>query len=144
MTVEFQRGVAISTLSMTPLIDVVFLLLIFFLVATRFAEEDRETDLPLPHASEAQPLTVAPKEIFINVLQDGRYLVSGEEVDLDEMVQLLSQATVNNPGHQSVIIRADKRVAFDYVVQVVNACKKAGVRKYMVNTSGSAGRNSKS
>jgi biopolymer transport protein ExbD len=137
MTVQFERGTALGTLSLTPLIDVVFLLLVFFLVATRFAEEDRETDLPLPFASEAKPLTLAPKEVFVNILNDGRYLLGGEEVDLDELEHLLAQAAVNNPVHQSVIIRADKRVAFDFVVQAINICKRAGIRKYMVNTAGS-------
>ena len=50
---------------------------------------------------------------------------------------LLVQAVVNNPAHQSVVIRAHKQVAFDAVVQAINLCKKAGIKKYMANTAGS-------
>ena len=53
MAVKIKQGRALAALSMTPLIDVVFLLLIFFLVATRFEQEDRELDVVLPSASEA-------------------------------------------------------------------------------------------
>lgn len=136
MTIQFQPSTSLTSLSLTPLIDVVFLLLIFFLVATRFAEEEKELDLPLPEASEAQPLTAKPKEIYINVDEHGRYVVSGEEVNLNELETILRNAATNNPVHQSVMIRADKRVAFDFVVQAVNLCKKAGIRKYMANTAG--------
>ena len=136
MPVQFQSGNSLTSLSLTPLIDVVFLLLIFFLVATRFAEEERELDLPLPDATEAQPLTVEPQEIFVNIDQAGQYVVSGQQVSLDELEQILNRAAANNPVHQSVIIRADKRVPFDFVVQAINLCKKVGIRKYMANTAG--------
>jgi biopolymer transport protein ExbD len=136
MPVQFQSGNSLTSLSLTPLIDVVFLLLIFFLVATRFAEEERELDLPLPDATEAQPLTVEPQEIFVNIDQAGQYVVSGQQVNLDELEQILNRAAANNPVHQSVIIRADKRVPFDFVVQAINLCKKVGIRKYMANTAG--------
>ena len=82
MAVKIKKGTAIGTLTLTPLIDVVFLLLIFFLVATRFAQEDRELDVMLPAASEAKPLTVQPKEMFINVDHGGRYFVDGKTLNI--------------------------------------------------------------
>lgn len=136
MPAQFPSSPSLATLGLTPLIDVVFLLLIFFLVTSRFAQEDRELDLPLPDASEARPLTVEPKELFVNINSDGEYLVSGESVDLPALEQILARAAANNPIHQSVIIRADKRVAFDYVVQAVNLCKKTGIPKFTANTAG--------
>ena len=136
MAVKIKKGMAVGTLSLTPLIDVVFLLLIFFLVATRFAEEDRELDVPLPDASEAKPLTVKPREIFVNIDQQGQYFIGRQVVDLDQLEHMLAEAATNNPVNQSVIIRADKRVPFDFVVQAINRCKKAGIQKYMANTAG--------
>jgi len=117
-----------------PLIDVVFLLLIFFLVATRFAEEERELDVLLPNASEAQPLTSKPGELFINIDQQGRYYVTGKILTLEELDRTLRAASVNNPGRLSVIIRADKRVVWNYVVAAMNACNKAKIRDYRVTT----------
>lgn len=139
MAVRIKKGTAISTLSLTPLIDVVFLLLIFFLVATRFAQEDREIDVPLPDASEAMPLTIAPKELFINIDQDGRFLVNGQMLDADELEEVLVRAVTNNPVSQSVIIRSHKRAAVEYTVTAINLCKRAGIRDYMMNTTGEGG-----
>ena len=139
MAVKIQKGTAISTLSLTPLIDVVFLLLIFFLVATRFAQEDREIDVPLPDASEAMPLTVAPKELFINIDLEGRFLVNGQMLDEEELEEVLVRAVTNNPVNQSVKILSHKRAAMEYTVTAINLCKRAGIRDYMVKTAGEGG-----
>jgi biopolymer transport protein ExbD len=136
MAVSIKKGTAISTISLTPLIDVVFLLLIFFLVATRFAQEDREIDVPLPDASEAMPLTVAPKELFINIDLEGRYFVNSESLEADELEDVLVRAATNNPVNQSVVIRAHKLVPLQYVVQAINLSKRAGIQDYMLSTSG--------
>ena len=126
-------------LSLTPLIDIVFLLLIFFLVATRFAEEDRELDVMLPSASEAKPLTVQPRELLINIDHNGQYFVDHKMLGGDEIEQVLKRAVTDNPMNQSVIIRSDKRVQLDYVVFVLNACNKAGIFDYSLTTEGEGG-----
>ncbi len=136
MTVKIHKSTALGALSMTPLIDVVFLLLIFFLVATRFAQEDRELDVVLPSASEAQPLTEQPRELFVNIDHEGRYFVDGRTVTANEVEGILNRAVANNPASQSVVIRADRRVAFDYVVTVMNLCNRAGIADYSVTTKG--------
>ena len=71
MAVKIRSSRALGTLNLTPLIDVVFLLLVFFLVATRFAEEDRELDVLLPSASEAAAVTAEPNELAINISETG-------------------------------------------------------------------------
>ena len=134
MAVTVNKGAALDSLSMTPLIDVVFLLLIFFLVATRFAEEEREMNVRLPEASEAMPLTSKPRELFVNIDSDGRYFVSAKMVTLGQLLPILKTADANNPGRASVIIRADQRCRWKYVVAVMNACQKAKIRDYRVTT----------
>ena len=114
-------------MSLTPLIDVVFLLLIFFLVATRFAEADRELDVQLPTASEAQPMTVKPKVLFVNIDPEGRYFVGKKVLQAAEVEEVIERAAINNPLHQSVRVRADRRVPIEHVVVVINACKKYGI-----------------
>ncbi|MDY0165175.1 MAG: biopolymer transporter ExbD [Thermoguttaceae bacterium] len=133
-TTKIKTGSALSQLGLTPLIDIVFLLLIFFLVATRFAEEEREMDVLLPEASEAQPLTSKPRELFINIDHEGRYYVTGKIVTLDELQPILNAAYVNSPGRASVVIRADRRCRWDYVVSAMNACNRAKIRDYRVTT----------
>jgi biopolymer transport protein ExbD len=132
MVVTIKRGTSLFSLSLTPLIDVVFLLLIFFLVATKFAEEERELHVLLPEASEAQPLTSEPRELFVNIDSEGQYYVRGKILTLDELGSVLEIARVNNPTRASVIIRADKRCRWQYVVASINACLKADIRDYRV------------
>jgi biopolymer transport protein ExbD len=136
MAVKIKKGTALGSLSLTPLIDVVFLLLVFFLVATRFAQEDRELEVQLPTASEARPLTEEPKELFVNIDKDGNYFVSGQRLAATEVEGALRQAVADNPVNQSVVIRADRRVPFDFVVTVMDLCNRAGVRDYTVTTQG--------
>lgn len=124
------------SINLTPLIDVVFQLLLFFLVVTRFASEDRELDVMLPAASEARPLIAQPRELFVNIDHQGRYFVQGKVVTGDEVEHILRQAAADNPAHQSVIIRADRRVQLDSAVFVMNACNKAGIFDYTLTTSG--------
>lgn len=135
MSVKIEKGDALSNLSMTPLIDVVFLLIIFFLVATKFEEEEREMDVLLPEASEAMPLTSTPKEIFVNVDKDGTYYVAGKQLNEDGLLDVLREAADRNPGRQKVIIRADKQCVWQYVVAVMNQCNRAQIFDYTVSIS---------
>lgn len=148
MTVQLNRGKAAAALSLTPLIDVVFLLLIFFLVTARFAQDaqdaqearqERIVDVVLPSASEAQPLIAEPQEIFINVTSDGAYFLGGDALAKDEVERALREAAVNNPGQQTVFIRADKKVELDYVVFIMNLCNKVGITDYSLTTEGEGG-----
>ena len=63
--------------------------------------------------------------------RDVNYVVNG-----DEVAQILRQAAADNPAHQSVIIRADRRVQLDSAVFVMNACNQAGIFDYTLTTSG--------
>ena len=136
MTVAIKKSSALGKLNLTPMIDVVFLLLIFFLVATKFEEQERELDVVLPQASEAMPLTAKPKELFVNVDREGRYVVNGQLLNEAALLATLEQAAASNPGRQTVIIRADKRCVWQYVVTVMNLCNKARIRDYRVTTDG--------
>lgn len=121
-------------LDITPLIDIVFLLLIFFMVMTRFDEEDYKLDVVLPTASEAQPLISQPRELFINIDAEGRFFVRGDEHSIDEIEEILEQTAADNP-ESSVIIRADKDSKIDFSVQVMNACNKAKLSNYSISTA---------
>jgi biopolymer transport protein ExbD len=115
-------------LSLTSLMDVVFLLLIFFLVATKFAEEDEASlDVQLPSASEALPLTDRPKAITVSVDNQGRYFVSGLQMNLSEVEESLRKSLIDNPLGQTAVIRGDKRASFEDVVNVFDLCHKVGI-----------------
>ena len=135
MTIKLKESRALGTLSLTPLIDVVFMLLIFFLVTARFEQQEREMPVVLPSASEAQPITADASEVFINVNQHGQYFIDGKALSAHEVSQVLQQAAADNPN-RSVIIRADKRVQLDPVVVVMNICNAVGLYDYTLTTDG--------
>lgn len=136
MAVSFQKSKALSSLDLTPLIDVVFQLIIFFLVATEFDSEDRELDVALPKASEARPLTAEPTEIFVSIDKDGNYFIKGKQCTLGELETQLREAKTSNPLSQSVVLRADKNVALDHAVAVMNLCKKVEILDYALTIEG--------
>jgi biopolymer transport protein ExbD len=139
MTVKIQKGTAAGIINLTPMIDVVFQLLLFFLIATRFAEEERELDVVLPQASEAKPLIAKTNLLFVNIDREGRYFLNRQQVDLAVLETTLRQAAANNPGRRTVEVRADKRCAWEHVAAVVNLCTKVGLHGYRITTQGPSG-----
>lgn len=135
MALKINKGKADELFNFTPMIDVVFNLLLFFMVAARFAQEEREVPVQLPSASEARPLTATPTEIFVNVNHFGQIFAGNRTVTANELDTFLQQAAVNNPNNQTVIIRADKRVPFEHVVTVMNACNKARLFDYKITSA---------
>jgi biopolymer transport protein ExbD len=135
MSVKIDKGSVSGGINMTPMIDCVFLLLIFFLVSAKYEEDEREMSVVLPQASEAMPLVARPKEFFVNVDQQGRFIISGRQVGEQELFAALQQAAANNPGKQTVIIRADKRCVWQHVMSVMNLCNKAQIRDYRVTAA---------
>lgn len=133
MAVKLQSR-ALGSLTMTPLIDVVFLLLIFFLVSTQFADEEREIEMELPTASQALPLTAQPAELFVNINRDGNFFIDGQYRQEEAIEDILRQAVANNPLTQTVVIRADKRAPWQSVLTAIDLCKKSGIYNYTAIT----------
>lgn len=135
MAIQLNKGRSLGLLDMTPMIDMVFNLLIFFMVVTRFAEEERDMKVLLPSGTEAMPLTARPQEIFVNIDSAGGYFFRGKQLSEQELGQVLKEAAVNNPASQSVIIRADKRAQWDFVAAAMRLCNEAGIRDYSASLS---------
>jgi len=130
MAVQINRGRALGLLDLTPMMDMVFNLLIFFMVVSQFANDERELKVQLPEGTAAMPLTAKPREIFINIDETGRFSVRGQLLSVNELGSMLVQAAGDNPATQTVIIRADKRVAWDYVAAAMRLCNQAGIHDY--------------
>lgn len=134
MTIAIKRSNVAGNLSLTPLIDVVFLLLIFFLVTSEFEDEERRLDIVLPTASSATPMTRKPREIVIDVDAMGKVYLRGQAMEFDELERLLTAAVADNPTNQSAIIRADGTTSFQPVVNVMDICNRVGIADYSVTT----------
>jgi biopolymer transport protein ExbD len=143
MAVRINKGSAMQQLPVVPLVDTVLNLLIFFLVATRFAAADRE--LELPSAMAAKPLTTKVAPVAVNIDADGHYFLRGRAVTLGELQRALKTARADNPVGVSVIIGADQRCRWQHVVAAMDACSKAKIRDYHITTKGDgAARNAES
>lgn len=138
MAVRIHKGSS-WIFDLTPMIDCVFQLLIFFLVVARFAEEERELEVVLPQASQAVPVVGRPEVLYVSVSSDGRYFVGGRFVSLDHLHKILKQAGASNPGKQAVVIRADERCQWRHVVAVMDACQIARIQEYRVTTGAGSG-----
>lgn len=121
------------SIEMTPMIDMVFLLLIFFLVATTFQEEEREMRVALPEASAAGPISTALREIIINVAEDGSMIVSGKSVGTEELRSMVEEAVADNP-EQKITVRGDHRAVYEAIVRPLDICKAAGIQEPYLDT----------
>lgn len=121
------------TINMTPMIDVVFLLIIFFMVGARIGEEERNLDIQLPQASVAQPLIAKPDSLIVNVYKDGRIVMRDRSWTAKELQAELIAARERYPD-QAVVIRGEGEGKYQAVVDVLAACHRAKIRQYSLAT----------
>jgi len=119
------------------MIDCVFQLLLFFLVASRFDDEARMTgegslESHLPEAAAAMPMVMRPKEMTVNVNAKGEYFVGGELHSEQQLADRLERGQINNPGTQTVIIRGDQKADWKSIARVMGLCNKANIKDYRV------------
>ena len=114
-------------INLTPMLDMVFNLLLFFLAATTFAKEEVELDMRLPPAKSGTPQE-PKKQFVINLLADGRLTVDGRVLTMEALRQKLS-ALGQRDSNQSVLVRGDQQAQFGLGVQVLDACRLAKLAK---------------
>jgi biopolymer transport protein ExbD len=113
-------------LNLTSMIDVLFLLIIFFMVATKFDELERNIDVSVPEVPQAGDGSSPPQPQLVVVQSDGRLELNGNSVSLEELTARL--AALRSPsGQPSVIIRGDGQCAFQHVAAALAGCRQAGV-----------------
>jgi biopolymer transport protein ExbD len=113
-------------LNLTPMIDVVLNLVIFFLVTTQIAKDERQYEVELPKVTEARPLTALPDAITVNVGSDGALYLGREPRTPDELERELRTAAERYP-EQAVVIRGDANGLYQHVMSVLNICHRANI-----------------
>lgn len=114
--------------NMTPMIDVVFLLIIFFLVSSHLAKREAQLELPLPTAASGQQSRDDNKpRLTVNVLGDGTVLLSGRTVSPDQLVDWLKRKLDESGAALSVRIRGDRSTSYRYVEPIMLACARVGI-----------------
>ena len=116
-----------ESVPMAPLIDIVFLTLVFFMVTSVYSTLESEIDITLPTASTAELDERMQGEIFINLREDGQIVLNGREVDLDGLQEILDRVAQYFPGG-SVIIRGDSKAELGRAIAILNTCRKADIQ----------------
>ena len=111
-------------IDIAPLIDILFTLIIFFLVTTTFEEKEKEEKIQLPRHG-GSSLASKDRPYFINVLQDGTYSVGGEIVDLD-LLQVKLNTRFEEKPEQRGGLRGDAKAYHGQTTSALAAAKEAG------------------
>ena len=119
------------SLNITSLLDIILTIVMFFMVATTFSQDKRQTDIQVPTVSDNAVLTGQPDEVVVNVTQDGQMQVNGKPQSVETLIALLQAALTAFPS-QAVVIRGDGRCEYQMVMDAFSACKQAGVRNLSV------------
>lgn len=113
-------------IQLAPLVDVLLLLLIFFLMTWNAARNENELDVKLPSASAAKENAAPAGPVVVNVKTDGTIIVNRRTLNPTELGDLLRNLVQLDP-QQAVVLRGDETGAYKHVVDVLNICSQAGV-----------------
>lgn len=122
---------------MTPMIDMTFQLIAFFMVLINFSDAENNQAIKLPASELAKPPEAPPPDpIVLQMNNEGRILLSGDFTSLDEVKRRLSlkaaflRRSKKDPKDSTVVVRADGRVATKYVREMIAACQELGFETY--------------
>lgn len=118
-----------TTINLTPMIDIVFLLIIFFMVSTKFSElneSERDIAVNVPTVTQAKAITAAPDKRIINVFENGSITLDQQPVTLEQLKQELSIAQ-KQYSKLGVVIRGDSQSLYQNVATVMATCRQAEI-----------------
>jgi biopolymer transport protein ExbD len=133
-------GIDEPELNLTPMIDIVFLLIIFFLVGTEFAEDksvdDHSTLLPieLPTSSTNSSITPGPDPVVVSITKQGELFLNTKPVNMQELEQDLIEAK-KNYADTAVIIAGDGQSYLQIVVNVLQVCQRLEIKQARIKTT---------
>ncbi|MGC1481944.1 MAG: biopolymer transporter ExbD [Chthoniobacterales bacterium] len=123
-----------SGFQIAPMIDVVFLLLIFFLVTWNFSRDETELDVQVPTAREGKESRRAVGEVILNVKSDGSVIMNRRTMDLEELKGALARIADLYPD-QAVVLRGDVNTEYKSIVDVLDVCRAANIWNVAFATS---------
>jgi len=131
MRIRDAQGEAEEPYNLVPLTDMAFNLLIFFMAATSFTQIEKDMHVQLPRTTPFQTMSAPPKQLVINIRQDGTTVVNGKTYEGDDLAKLVATEIKPDPN-RVVLIRADERSIMKYFASVATLCRKAGVNELKI------------
>ena len=125
---NFRKKINYTTGSfqMAPLMDIVFLILIWFISASIYAKWETKITVKVPTAKTGEYSKRLPGEVILNISKDGKIFMNSIQVSAQRLMKLLKELTKIYP-YQPVIIRADKETPYEYTINVLDTCKESGI-----------------
>jgi len=129
-----HRGERLLDLDITPMVDVVFLLIIFFMTTAQFARLTRaELDLPREHGEEG--VVEHDRAIVVNVLRSGEIIIDGREVSFNELMRMVAREVADErAGPVEILVRADLDAPSRAVNDIADGLTSRGVRSWRLAT----------
>ena len=121
-----RKSPELPAFQFTAMIDVVFLLLCFFITTSVFSQWEMEVDVVLPTAQSAKMPDRLPGEVIINLSRDGRISVNQQTLTREDLADRLNRLAQFFPG-QSVVIRADKQTSYEQLVGIIDMCRLSDI-----------------
>jgi biopolymer transport protein ExbD len=122
-----------AEVSMSPLIDCVFLLLIFFLVSTMMKKTNKDIDIELPDSESAEKMLPTNDQVVVGITRDGDFFYEGQEENIMEIHTSLRSLSLDNPDYQ-VRIDTDRDAPLFRVVEIVDLCQFSGLNNIVLRT----------
>ena len=127
------------TINLTPMIDVVFLLVIFFMVGSKFSEAESRIKVSVPSVGQLNSITRAPDERIVVVAPDGSVTLDGAPTTLPELKAALAAQHANYPGLK-VAVRGDGASSFQAIAEVLQTVRSSGVQQMGIAAKSTNGR----
>lgn len=122
-----------AEINMTPLIDVLLVLLVIFMIITPILTKALDSDIPKT-SEQALPQEFAEKQLVLSISADGRYLLNKEEVGLSGLGGRLQQVFAQRGGGRVIFVNAEDNVPYGVVVQAMDICRGAGAEDVAIVT----------
>ncbi len=122
-----------ATINLTPMIDVVFLLVIFFMVGSKFSEAESRIKVNVPTIGEMRSITRVPDERIVAIAMDGSITLDGQPVALGQLTEALRQQYAAYPAVK-VAVRGEADGTLQQTVEVLQAVRSSGVEQIGIST----------
>jgi len=116
------------------MVDILLVLLGFFILTWSFARQERELDVQMPTAKESKEARRSVGEVIINVKADGELVMNRRTMSPDELLEALGKVAALYPD-QAVVLRGDQRVDYGHIVRTLDLCRRANIWNVAFATS---------
>ena len=123
-----------SSFQMAPMVDVMFLLLIFFMVSSIYYQLEKNLEVKVPRAESGVESVRQAGELIINVSKEGKYFVNNIEMNIDGVEEVLSDIVKKFNQSQPIIIRCDQDCPHKYFVKVFDICQLLEIEDVRIAT----------